>query len=272
MSELYQRLSHSKWDCKYHIVFVPKRRRKVIFEQTRRIARPSNNTETQRRTASRVILQYNNVGRCIACLPWILAPQLSGISGGADDGGSAEGAWNRRLLGYRLVADTVKFCRVQFAHMLMVSRSPVYNRRRDKHLEFGDQIRVSAGLRKQACALLEHLWRSIAPQIATDHKTTARQTMRQAYTTHKYLLNSAHEMVGKRFYLAVEAHFGSRQGDGLRAETGWHCRHRSAGGYRRHADGPSLAAGVDIVAGGHRRGTADNAGSSNLAHNGRARR
>ena len=36
MSELYQSLSHSKWDCKYHVVFVPKRRRKAIFGQTRR--------------------------------------------------------------------------------------------------------------------------------------------------------------------------------------------------------------------------------------------
>ncbi len=36
MSELYQCLSHSKWDCKYHVVFVPKRRRKVRFGQTRR--------------------------------------------------------------------------------------------------------------------------------------------------------------------------------------------------------------------------------------------
>ena len=31
MSELYPSLSHSKWDCKYHVVFVPKRRRKGIF-------------------------------------------------------------------------------------------------------------------------------------------------------------------------------------------------------------------------------------------------
>ena len=31
MSELYQSLSHWKWDCKYHVVFVPKRRRKAIF-------------------------------------------------------------------------------------------------------------------------------------------------------------------------------------------------------------------------------------------------
>ena len=36
MSELYQSLSHCKWDCKYHVVFVPKRRRKAIFGQTRR--------------------------------------------------------------------------------------------------------------------------------------------------------------------------------------------------------------------------------------------
>ena len=35
MSELYQTLSHSKWDCKYHVVFVPKRRRKAIFGQAR---------------------------------------------------------------------------------------------------------------------------------------------------------------------------------------------------------------------------------------------
>ena len=36
MSDAYQSLSHSKWDCKYHGVFVPKRRRKVLFGQVRR--------------------------------------------------------------------------------------------------------------------------------------------------------------------------------------------------------------------------------------------
>jgi putative transposase len=30
MSELYQSLSHSRWNCKYHVIFVPKRRRKVL--------------------------------------------------------------------------------------------------------------------------------------------------------------------------------------------------------------------------------------------------
>ncbi len=36
MSDLYQSLSHSRWNCKYHVVFVPKRRRKMLFGQARR--------------------------------------------------------------------------------------------------------------------------------------------------------------------------------------------------------------------------------------------
>jgi putative transposase len=36
MSEVCQSLCHSKWDCKYHVVLVPKRRRKVRFGKTRR--------------------------------------------------------------------------------------------------------------------------------------------------------------------------------------------------------------------------------------------
>lgn len=35
MNEAYQRLSHSRWDCKYHVVFVPKRRRKALFGNIR---------------------------------------------------------------------------------------------------------------------------------------------------------------------------------------------------------------------------------------------
>ena len=32
----YQSLSHSKWECKYHVVFIPKYRRKVMYGQLRR--------------------------------------------------------------------------------------------------------------------------------------------------------------------------------------------------------------------------------------------
>ena len=31
-----ERLSHAKWECKYHLVFIPKCRRKVLYEQLRR--------------------------------------------------------------------------------------------------------------------------------------------------------------------------------------------------------------------------------------------
>ena len=30
----YKTLCHSKWDCKYHIVFIPKYRRKTIYIRT----------------------------------------------------------------------------------------------------------------------------------------------------------------------------------------------------------------------------------------------
>ena len=32
----YRSLSHSKWDCKYHVVFIPKKRRRALFGQARR--------------------------------------------------------------------------------------------------------------------------------------------------------------------------------------------------------------------------------------------
>jgi putative transposase len=32
----YESLSHSKWECKYHVVFIPKCRRKVLYGNLRR--------------------------------------------------------------------------------------------------------------------------------------------------------------------------------------------------------------------------------------------
>jgi len=31
----FESLSHTKWECKYHVVFIPKSRRKVLYEQLR---------------------------------------------------------------------------------------------------------------------------------------------------------------------------------------------------------------------------------------------
>ena len=32
----FESLSHTKWECKYHVVFIPKRRRKTLYEQLRK--------------------------------------------------------------------------------------------------------------------------------------------------------------------------------------------------------------------------------------------
>ena len=33
----YRSLSHTRWDCKYHVVFIPKRRKKAIYGHVRRM-------------------------------------------------------------------------------------------------------------------------------------------------------------------------------------------------------------------------------------------
>ena len=32
----YRSLSHTRWECKYHIVFIPKYRRKVLYRELRK--------------------------------------------------------------------------------------------------------------------------------------------------------------------------------------------------------------------------------------------
>ena len=32
----YESLSHSKWECKYHVIFIPKCRRKTLYLELRR--------------------------------------------------------------------------------------------------------------------------------------------------------------------------------------------------------------------------------------------
>ena len=40
MPELYQSLSHSRWHGKYHVVFVPKKRRSVLYGRIRQALGP----------------------------------------------------------------------------------------------------------------------------------------------------------------------------------------------------------------------------------------
>jgi len=71
MSDLFQSLSHSKWDCKYHVVFVPKRRRRVLFVRLRRQWGPIFHALAQQKECKTVEghLMPDHVHRCIAIPP-----------------------------------------------------------------------------------------------------------------------------------------------------------------------------------------------------------
>jgi putative transposase len=70
MSDLYQSLSHSKWDCKYHVVFVPKRRQ-VLFVRLRRQLGPIFHALAQQKECQIVEghLMPDHVHMCIAIPP-----------------------------------------------------------------------------------------------------------------------------------------------------------------------------------------------------------
>ena len=71
MSETYQSLSHSKWNCKYHVVFVPKRRRKALFGKIRKELGPIFH-ELARQKECRIIegrLMPDHVHMCIEVPP-----------------------------------------------------------------------------------------------------------------------------------------------------------------------------------------------------------
>ena len=71
MSELYQSLSHSKWDCKYQVVVVPKYRRKVMFGDIRKFLGPIFH-ELARQKECRIVeghLMPDHVHMCIEIPP-----------------------------------------------------------------------------------------------------------------------------------------------------------------------------------------------------------
>ena len=48
----YQSLSHTKWECKYHVVFIPKYRRKKLFGELRRHLGPLFRKLTEQKESS----------------------------------------------------------------------------------------------------------------------------------------------------------------------------------------------------------------------------
>ena len=71
MDSTYQSLSHSKWDCKYHVVFVPKYRRKALYGEIRKQLGPILH-ELARQKECQIIeghLMPDHVHMCIAIPP-----------------------------------------------------------------------------------------------------------------------------------------------------------------------------------------------------------
>ncbi len=77
----YQSLSHTKWDCKYHVVFIPKYRRKRIFGTLRQhlgeIFR-----ELAKQKESRIVeghLMTDHVHMCISIPPKLAVSSVVGF-------------------------------------------------------------------------------------------------------------------------------------------------------------------------------------------------
>ena len=81
MSNMYQSLSHSRWDCKYHLVFVPKYRKKVIFGEIRKFLGPIFH-ELARQKECRIVeghLMRDHVHMCIEIPPKYAVSSIVGF-------------------------------------------------------------------------------------------------------------------------------------------------------------------------------------------------
>ena len=81
MSEQYQSLSHSKWNCKYHVVFIPKRRRKMVFGQIRKHLGPIFH-ELARQKECHIVeghLMSDHVHMCIEIPPKFAVASIIGF-------------------------------------------------------------------------------------------------------------------------------------------------------------------------------------------------
>lgn len=81
MTNTYQSLSHSRWDCKYQVVFVPKRRRKALYGELRKQLGPIFH-QLARQKECQIIeghLMADHVHMCIAIPPKFAVASLIGF-------------------------------------------------------------------------------------------------------------------------------------------------------------------------------------------------
>ena len=78
---MYNSLAHSKWDCKYHIVFIPKRRKKLLCVELKKQLREILH-ELARQKECRIIqghLMPDHVHMCIEILPKYAVSSIIGF-------------------------------------------------------------------------------------------------------------------------------------------------------------------------------------------------
>jgi putative transposase len=82
--QTYETLRHTTWECKYHIVFIPKYRKKVLFGQIRRELGPVFR-ELARQRASEILeghLMVDHVHMLISIPPKYSVAQVMGFMKG----------------------------------------------------------------------------------------------------------------------------------------------------------------------------------------------
>ena len=81
MTGTFNSLAHSRWDCKYHVVFVPKYRRKVLYGEVRKYIGPVFH-ELARQKECRIVeghLMPDHVHMCIEIPPKYAVASMIGF-------------------------------------------------------------------------------------------------------------------------------------------------------------------------------------------------
>ena len=81
MENDYRSLAHSKWDCKYHVIFVPKRRRRQLYGQIRRQLGAIFHALARRKECQIIEghVMPDHVHMCIAIPPKVAVAQVIGF-------------------------------------------------------------------------------------------------------------------------------------------------------------------------------------------------
>ena len=82
MTEAWKSLAHSRWDCKYHVVFIPKYRRKLLYGKEVRKYLGAVFHELARQKECRIIeghLMSDHVHMCVEIPPKFAVASVIGF-------------------------------------------------------------------------------------------------------------------------------------------------------------------------------------------------